>query len=849
MATLAAPRTAAPATSQSKSSSRLPPSLVDAEPRRNWRNSRYPARPERTCQTSSEGGYGSRQADSAARPSARRVSLELGDGLNELAQPESQLRDALRRSASGRESQGSEFQAHKPSVISDESQQQGVSRYAFQRGRQNGLESLSGSHRHSRPSPVAAAEMVKKPDSSVSLTEGAEGGRSHRSARKDSHAPPATSDDTQTASLRRLQGRLERLRSQRHHDGSAGTDTDVAAAIVGPSQTASDRSSRTCAVVGEHRSTLDVGSPDQEQPPPRRIQADTVNRDRERRQSRRLSRLDPALSQAGVASSAVTSEGGPDAENHVSSTLEQAKTPRSQSSSNADRVPLGLSRRASNSTRSINRDGSPRERSARTETSHALASLEASLARLGARSSSHRSAADDGDKTKSEALATTSVVSEPQPTGAGGFPRPHARRRPSSEETYGHETRAGPARHVQRLLHTEGGLDSAGNSPRKGIPLSSKGVSVSATSTTASPSRTTSTFLERARAARAAEAQKSRERRQTDPKADDGGHPSQNKADRRSEERSAHPQDRSRRLSNADIVEDGQKIPATPTTSGAARAARQASSESDEDEAAVEAQLTPEPLRTKGGSRSSTASPSVETRAHRRRLSQRAVTTTPPSPIKYSTRRPPPPPSAESDTPRHAGDRAPARGAPSRDPHRCLRGVAVLVDVRDADGKDECARWIQLLKACGAKVASRCPSADSRRQLTHIIWKGGKPATLAYFRGLEDAAKPWVVSPQWVRRCADEGVKVPEMEQVVELGREALWARLTKKHAFVAPVLSPSVLRSSLDQVSSLLETPRRVGSCGSFQDVFKAATQHLPEDPSPLRSVVFAKDFEGQED
>jgi hypothetical protein len=55
---------------------------------------------------------------------------------------------------------------------------------------------------------------------------------------------------------------------------------------------------------------------------------------------------------------------------------------------------------------------------------------------------------------------------------------------------------------------------------------------------------------------------------------------------------------------------------------------------------------------------------------------------------------------------------------------RFLRGLTVLVDVRDQDGEDASGRWVEMLKNAGAKVMLRFPE----RKLTHIVYKSGRPS-------------------------------------------------------------------------------------------------------------------------
>nr|XP_018266578.1 uncharacterized protein I303_00553 [Kwoniella dejecticola CBS 10117]OBR88736.1 hypothetical protein I303_00553 [Kwoniella dejecticola CBS 10117] len=64
---------------------------------------------------------------------------------------------------------------------------------------------------------------------------------------------------------------------------------------------------------------------------------------------------------------------------------------------------------------------------------------------------------------------------------------------------------------------------------------------------------------------------------------------------------------------------------------------------------------------------------------------------------------------------------------------RCLEGVRAFVDVRTADGEDSSRIFIDILKGLGARVFVK-PS----ERCTHIIYKSGKPSTLAWYRKFLD---------------------------------------------------------------------------------------------------------------
>jgi hypothetical protein len=118
--------------------------------------------------------------------------------------------------------------------------------------------------------------------------------------------------------------------------------------------------------------------------------------------------------------------------------------------------------------------------------------------------------------------------------------------------------------------------------------------------------------------------------------------------------------------------------------------------------------------------------------------------------------------------------------ASSASSERFLRGVVVLVDVRDQDGSDASARWIEQLRAAGARVSSRAPAAgsDAAARLTHIVFKSGRPATLHAFRALPNDARPALVGVNWIRQCLEERRRVDEAPFLVELGKQAVFQKV-----------------------------------------------------------------------
>lgn len=123
-----------------------------------------------------------------------------------------------------------------------------------------------------------------------------------------------------------------------------------------------------------------------------------------------------------------------------------------------------------------------------------------------------------------------------------------------------------------------------------------------------------------------------------------------------------------------------------------------------------------------------------------------------------------------------------------------LRGVRVLVDVRDQDGENASTGWIEKLRSVGAKVYTRIPINDSskeganangkvQKKLTHIVFKNGRPATTQYLRSLSstnDGEAPIVVGVNWVLQCLQQGGKVDERDFLVEIGKQAIFNKVSQ---------------------------------------------------------------------
>lgn len=726
---------------------------------------------------------------STSLDTSQRFSLEISDGLRTATEPQDKLKDALRRSASGK--------GPESDISGSGTARLRTLRSGYPQGRQLHNSPLGGVR-----NVLVGLESESDPS-----------GVPEERARSIENKSSSKDADLRTS----FQERFERLRLRLREAEDSRKTTAISVVVEERAQTDNAR-------LGMRRATslrdprTKAQQPSKECPAASSSLASSV--------AESVTRTTSLRSRSGRSSVRSPNESENEPMLYQSSFSERRKQgeERSRSSneidvppgkrvSPQDATPLGCARRVSNSANtSSSYEGqdtklSPRilAGSANLETSHALASLQASLAKLGADHSNNSFTSSPrrlrGSEPAGQHKTATADVGKAH---AGPTPlcMPASLQRSKSREQLTAATKktSEALRHVQRLSQTEGGLDEAGNSPRKAAPPNVQSSSGSG--------RSAMSFLERARAARAMETRR-------------GSEASNTESITLSTRTQAKPQRQQRPLTSPpDLL-------------------RRTSSDSDqEDKAAVEAQLTPESSPRK--------TPRHSEEAVRRRRSQHSAT---PTPVVEPKQR------EESLLPRVRSLRSRSStpvsktkesSQPSSNPidySRCLRGVAVLVDVRDANGNDDSARWIRALKSCGAKVASRCPSADSRRQLTHIVWKQGKPSTLAYFRGLPEGGKPWIVGVAWVQRCVEQGVQVAEEEQLVEVGRAAIWAQTAKKHVLVAASrsLSPGVdFRSSLDQVCSLLSTASSSNTgTGSLQDVLKSATQHLPESPSPLRQQV----------
>ncbi|TKY89928.1 hypothetical protein EX895_001226 [Sporisorium graminicola] len=157
---------------------------------------------------------------------------------------------------------------------------------------------------------------------------------------------------------------------------------------------------------------------------------------------------------------------------------------------------------------------------------------------------------------------------------------------------------------------------------------------------------------------------------------------------------------------------------------------------------------------------------------------------------------------------------------------RYLRGLTLLVDVRDQDGEDASACWIDMLKNAGAKVMVRF----GERKITHIVYKSGRPSTLHSYRALEEP-KPHVVGIGWVVACLEQGQKAEEAPYLVEVAKQAIFA--TRRRSLMAPKQAPS-------SANIVRELPK-----DKLKDVEEARRKllvHAPAVPSPLRRRVSSR-------
>lgn len=503
------------------------------------------------------------------------------------------------------------------------------------------------------------------------------------------------------------------------------------------------------------------------------------------------------------------------------------------------------------------KQASSEKRAGKDKTSYALAALEASLAKLGA-----------GPQIRPSDVQVRIVNTQqpiPRPAESNSPCLPRALRSPTGSDPVVPvpAPKTSLRRHQERLSGSEKGGDDAGNSPRKGlvsidlVPASSKDAS-----STGTPARPAQSFLERARAVRAQSQLSAVERKAKEVAIKMVEDQQAEEAERL---RSEAEQRRAARLEKA------SKRRSMPPTriSLSPESADALLSEDEEDELRIEREVTPTSSISTGRKRPtseisppddpsnqiSTEGPANTSESARRaaKLAKRRTLYVTPSRLGAEVdqllhisegvgplgkqgdrllRGPSLQPARNTALQRRASDRC--RSSPPVAPipsDRFLRGVVVLVDVRSLDGVDQSAPFVQLLKAAGARVASRIPSQESKRQLTHLVWKNGRPSTWRYWQGLEEGRRPVIVGAGWVDECLRLGSKVKEEGYLVELGREQALRRTFGSPSYKGPIRPwPSVLDTNTGRQDDLLEK--------SIEEAMQSALQHAPLEPSPLRNI-----------
>ncbi len=187
----------------------------------------------------------------------------------------------------------------------------------------------------------------------------------------------------------------------------------------------------------------------------------------------------------------------------------------------------------------------------------------------------------------------------------------------------------------------------------------------------------------------------------------------------------------------------------------------------------------------------------------------------------------------------------PASLALPREPRRGpLRGLVVLVDVRAQDGEDAGAHWVDMLRRAGAKVYVR-PSPE--KEYTHIVYKSGRPATLHAFRAHKDP-KPFVVGVQWVLRCCEAAAKVDEEPYLIEVGKEAVFQKVSdgfvRQTAACSTLLltMPSFHQKRVNMAPKAAPVVPVEGAPKAAVDVDlirRKSLVHAPAAPSPLGRKV----------
>lgn len=772
-------------------------------------------------------------------PMQRQISLDLGDGLDdEEVGSQEPLRDALRRSASGRypDQPPPKQRSAQRSYGDDEGKGEDTSRQ-YSRFVLRSARSPASSRKGAVSSSPARSETTSWSSSPARYT------TPDRARRRGTDVPMDIDQDDADAEITRFPARQRSARDATDNvdvrrANSLKSTSDILARLEAR-RAAQGRDSTASGLV--RRSTLS-SSPQSNQTEDQSTPL------------RRLRSCRPESDQAIGIEEQHTPERSMQSEGVMT-----RKKSRSNLSFRAaePRTPLSVARRVSNSAEEMVQRSEQSEsevRAAPADTarssqrllrkkasSDALASLEASLARLTVSGPSSRESQDKAEngRRSSRSRSGSAEVEE-------------HREQPDPASPFLSKRRHTGSHHLARLLSHEGKADEAGNSPRKELPDAAlpvqrtvkhgsgsggttSGSSSSASGTSGSGS---STFLERARAARAQQAQQMAAKKAREEAEQQRGAKLDNMAERRQANEAACKR-QTRRVS-------GHRE-ASPSVSGTPRGSS-TTEEDAEDELDVERQLTPEnsPRRSglaDGSDARSQAPRTSEVGLRKRRslydLSQRKRALQNDSPVpacpslaatpgarKTRSAQSTPMPSKPSSPVTLSGRE---RIRPIVPP---FQGIAVLVDVRSATGHDLSSSWNALLKLHGAKVASRCPSADSRRQLTHIVWKGGKPSTWRYWQSLAPSQRPAIVSVGWVQECVERGRKLNEVSYLAEVGRAAwLEQQQLRKESGQG--------RDAAAKVAAEAPLLKRTTSTDEIQALLDDAHPHAAFSPSPLRHAI----------
>ncbi|KAE8267802.1 hypothetical protein A4X09_0g4542 [Tilletia walkeri] len=239
---------------------------------------------------------------------------------------------------------------------------------------------------------------------------------------------------------------------------------------------------------------------------------------------------------------------------------------------------------------------------------------------------------------------------------------------------------------------------------------------------------------------------------------------------------------------------------------------------------------------------------------------------------------------ARKDRP-HSSSLAAAVATLARGGRVPLRACTILVDVRDMDGEDVSAPWIEKLRDVGARVYSRWPG--EKTVLTHVVWKSGRPSTLNTLRALEKEVErkleegagvsvltpgvlsstgsgltrrrslkdvggetrtkaedqtenlnmPLIVGVGWAQACVTERRHVDEEPYLVEIGKEALFNR--RRRSSMAPKSAPPSPPTPERPTPSHSRGRKSLASSSLRSEIEKARRQGLQYAPvvsSPLR-------------